>query len=297
MICPNCGSEVMGGKFCEKCGSALSGNNNVNVSDNQNVCPNCGTPSNGGKFCEKCGTPLQGAETRPFNKKSSTGFFDNISNQINKTASSMLSIKSDYNNGNVIYKVSKIPAVKEKTIKIEDYEMVYFNTGNGFMKYNQTFQTANNNFLCFYIKNVTFINNNFNVETKTKIKKLDTDDILNIRINYIMNLKIDDIDKFFNTFMNIRQDTWKEVDVNSHLSQNIKGIIDKNTIEMLENDGYLDLRDPKAQITKFADKIKQLIANELSSYGLIINTFSVNNVNVDVNEVNRILINNLYNDA
>lgn len=294
MICNNCGAEVSEGKFCEKCGAPLQGaNNNQTINNSLNVCPNCGAPSGGGKFCEKCGAPLVAGAVSA-GRNNGGGFFGSIQNSIGKTASNMFAIKSNYANNTVIYMVNKIPNVKEKNIKIEDFEMVFFNQGNGFAKYNQSFQVESDNFVCFYVKNVTYLNNNFMVETKSKIKCLDTDDQLNVKIGFIMTLEVEDVDLFFNTFTSIRQDSWREVDVNSHLSSNLKGIINKNTIEMLEKDGNLDLRDPKAQFSAFTHQIRDLILDEVKKYGLKVNTFSVNSVNIDMQEVNRILIENLY---
>lgn len=297
MICSKCGANVSEGKFCEKCGAPLQGATATpSLNSQTNVCPNCGAPSGGGKFCEKCGAPLA-ANGVNAGHRNAGGFFDSIQSSISKTASNMFAIKSNYANNTVIYMVNKIPNVKEKNIKVEDFEMVFFNQGNGFAKYNNSFQVELDNFVCFYIKNVTYLNNNFQVETRSKIKKLNTDDELNVKISFIMTLEVEDVDLFFNKFISIRQDSWKEVDVNSYLSSSLKDIIDKNTIEMLEKDGYLDLRDPKKQISNFALAIKELILGEVKKYGLKVNVFNVNSVNVDVEEVNKILINNLYKDA
>ena len=317
--CSNCGAEVMEGKFCEKCGTPLeqglplpnqskssifnkigsplstSGTiDNEGGSSNKDVCPHCGYTQNGGKFCEKCGTPLSGT-SRPTNQgQKSGGFFESISNSINSTASSMLAIKSDYNNNVILYKVKKIPNVKDKTIKIEDYELVFFNQGNGFAKIDKTFQTEANDFVCFYMKNITILNNNFVVKINSKIKKLDTDDSINVQVNYIMSLGVGDIDKFFDFFAGMKQDSWTETEVNSYMSSNLRSIIEKNTIEMLHLDGDIDLRNPKDQISKFIDTIKSLIQNDVEKYGLKVNNFNVSGVNIDVNEINKILINNLY---
>lgn len=295
--CSNCGAEVMEGKFCEKCGSPLSTSgtiDNEGGSSNKDACPHCGYTQNGGKFCEKCGTPLSGT-SRPTNQgQKSGGFFESISNSINSTASSMLAIKSDYNNNVILYKVKKIPNVKDKTIKIEDYELVFFNQGNGFTKIDKTFQTEANDFVCFYMKNITMLNNNFVVKINSKIKKLDTDDSINIQVNYIMSLGVGDIDKFFGFFTGMKQDSWTETEVNSYMSSNLRLIIEKNTIEMLHLDGDIDLRNPKGQISKFIDTIKSLIQNDVEKYGLKVNNFNVSGVNIDVNEINKILINNLY---
>jgi hypothetical protein len=47
-ICPNCGVENDGGKFCSECGGPLRP---------QNECPRCGTKFKAGaKFCPECGS-------------------------------------------------------------------------------------------------------------------------------------------------------------------------------------------------------------------------------------------------
>jgi hypothetical protein len=48
VVCPSCGVENEGGKFCQECGSAL-------VAEAE--CPRCGTKYKAGaKFCPECGT-------------------------------------------------------------------------------------------------------------------------------------------------------------------------------------------------------------------------------------------------
>ncbi len=222
------------------------------------------------------------------------GILDNISNSINNTTSNLLSIKSDYNNNVVIYRVNRIPSVKEKTIRVLDHEMAYFNQGNGFVKYNQTFKTDLNSFICFFVQNTTYVNNSFAVNLETKIQKLDTDDKVKVAVNFLMTLEVEDKDKFINTFTNIRQDSWREVDINAYLSTNLRSIIDKNVEDMLKQDGDLDLRDPKAQVNKFVDEIKKLIEDNVKEYGFKVNSFGVSGVSLDVNEVNKILVNHLY---
>lgn len=300
VICSNCGSAVMEGKFCEKCGKPLVPKTNMNqntgnVQSQNGVCPNCGAPNTGGKFCENCGAPLGNSQMSFNQNQKKGGIFESISNSINSTASNMLSIKSDYNNNVVLYKVKKIPAVKEKTIKIEDYEVVFFNQGNGFTKIDNTFQTNVNDFVCFYMKKVTMLNNNFTVSMNSKIKKLDTKDSINMQVTYNISLNVEDIDKFFNYFTAMKLDSWTEVEVNSYMSSNIRTTIENNTVEMLKEDGNVDLRNPKEQISKFIEDIKLLIQNDVEKYGLKVNVFNVANVNINVNEINTILINNLYN--
>jgi Double zinc ribbon len=51
-LCPNCGQESGGGKFCQGCGHGLAA-----APAAQKFCGNCGTPLTGARFCGECGTP------------------------------------------------------------------------------------------------------------------------------------------------------------------------------------------------------------------------------------------------
>ena len=51
-LCPNCGQETGGGKFCQGCGHGLAA-----APAAQKFCGNCGTPLTGSRFCGECGTP------------------------------------------------------------------------------------------------------------------------------------------------------------------------------------------------------------------------------------------------
>jgi predicted amidophosphoribosyltransferase len=50
-MCPSCGQDSGGGKFCQSCGTALA-----SAQSARKFCPNCGTALNGAKFCGECGT-------------------------------------------------------------------------------------------------------------------------------------------------------------------------------------------------------------------------------------------------
>lgn len=52
-LCPSCGGETGGGKFCQSCGTPLA----AAPAATKKFCSNCGTPLNGAKFCAECGTP------------------------------------------------------------------------------------------------------------------------------------------------------------------------------------------------------------------------------------------------
>jgi hypothetical protein len=52
-MCPSCGQESGGGKFCKGCGSAL----NAAPASAKHFCGNCGADLAGAKFCGECGTP------------------------------------------------------------------------------------------------------------------------------------------------------------------------------------------------------------------------------------------------
>ena len=99
---------------------------------------------------------------------------------------------------------------------------------------------------------------------------------------------------FFNTLISMKQDTWKVIDINTMLSTQLNKIISENTINMLKEDGNLDLRDVKAQISKFTDNITNLINNEVAKYGLKVNMFKLFNAETNMAEINKILIDNLY---
>ena len=63
---------------------------------------------------------------------------------------------------------------------------------------------------------------------------------------------------------------------------------------MIKNNGNIDLRDVKGQISKFNDDILSLIKDEVKRYGLEVNSFSIKSVDTDIQEINKILIDNLY---
>ena len=268
------------------------------------VCSKCGQVVEEGKFCEKCGSPLVPKEgvsqsdisNMANNQSSSGGFFDKISSSMNKAASDLMAIKSDFSNGVLICKVNKIPNVQEKKIKIDDTEILFYNNGAGFIKHNQTFTTQDQDFLCFYVKNVTILHNSFIVDIKAPIKNLNDTDLVNAKSHFNIELKVDDIDLFFNSLISIKQDTWRMIDLNSMLSTQLNKIINESVINMIKQDGNIDLRDVKGQISKFTDEIKSVIDNEISKYGLKVNAFTLSNVETNVQEINKILIDNLYKD-
>jgi len=51
-LCPSCGQESGGGKFCQGCGHPLAAAQAV-----KKFCGNCGSALDGAKFCGECGTP------------------------------------------------------------------------------------------------------------------------------------------------------------------------------------------------------------------------------------------------
>jgi hypothetical protein len=52
-LCPSCGQESGGGKFCKGCGTALA----AAPAATKHFCGNCGSELGGAKFCGECGTP------------------------------------------------------------------------------------------------------------------------------------------------------------------------------------------------------------------------------------------------
>ena len=266
-------------------------------------CPNCGSVVQDGKFCEKCGSSLAGAEVvdgsqinQSLNQEggSKGSFFDNLKGSMNKAATDLMAIKSNYANNTIVCMINKVPNVKEKKITVEPGEVVYFNSGSGFTKYTSTFTSELNSFFCYYVRNESKINNSFTLDINTKIMKVEIEDTLNIKINYDMILKISDIDKFFHKMMSIRQDTWKELDINALLSENIKKTINDNVTTLLANEGNLDLRDVDGQFKKYDDSTKELINKLLDEYGLVIESFLYRNCVRDINKVCEVLIKNLY---
>lgn len=274
-------------------------------------CPSCGAVVGEGKFCEKCGSPLAGAtpvsgnevntNQAPVNNSnvnnSVGGFFNKINASVNKAATDLMAIKSDFSNATIICMVNKIPNVQEKKIRVNDDEVLYYNNGNGYELHNATFTVTDNIFICFYIKNQTLINNNVNFSIKTKIKCLNDTDEMNVNISYDICFRVIDIDTFFHKLISIRQDTFRVIDVNSMLSENLRKIIIGSLTEQLANDGNLDLRDVRGQLNKFSENIKNLINEEVKSYGMEVNSFNLSNSSTDITEINNILIKNLYKEA
>ena len=65
---------------------------------------------------------------------------------------------------------------------------------------------------------------------------------------------------------------------------------------MLKNDGNIDLRDPEVQVNKFEESIKNDINKEVEKYGLLVEKFKLSNLDTNTEEINKILIKNLYKD-
>ena len=299
VVCGRCGASVSEGKFCEKCGNPLVTKENI-ISNNESeqnknkVCPKCGASNNGGKFCEKCGTPLE--QGLPLPNQSKSSIFNKIGSSMNKAASDLMAVKSDFSNGTLIYKTSKVPNVQEKKIKIDEGEIAFYNNGTGFVKHNETFVTNDNDFLCFYLKNHTIIQNVINLNVKEPIKNLNDEDLINLNLVFNMELVAFDIDLFFNSLISMKQDSWKMIEVTSMMSTSINKIVNDDVVNMLKNDGNIDLRDPEAQINKFEDSIKNDINKEVEKYGLLVEKFKLSNLDTNTEEINKILIKNLYKD-
>ena len=78
--CSKCGNEIQEGqKFCMKCGTPVSADNNKSTSSAINeplVCSKCGNPLNPGqKFCMKCGTPVSAVPQQPQAQPGQKGWF------------------------------------------------------------------------------------------------------------------------------------------------------------------------------------------------------------------------------
>lgn len=283
LVCPKCGCETNGGKFCEKCGTPLS------TPKNANVCPNCGAPVTGGKFCEKCGTPLSAASGI---NSSVGGFFDKIGAKVNKATSDILAIKSDYSNGIVLYKVEKIPNIQEKTIKVSADEYAFFSSGAGFTKYDATFTTTLSNFLLFFIRKDSEISNVFHFSIDSKIKRIE-EDTIKVAINYSYTLSVDP-DKFFDAVIELSQNTWSALNVDTMIFKSINVAIPNLIKEKIVLDGELDLSNYKNQIVSYDDDVQEVINKEIEKYGLKIKTLKNDSVVINTEEMNKVLIKNLY---
>ena len=265
------------------------------------VCSNCGKTVSEGKISEKCGKPLvpkEGAVPSEVNENNNNGtsFFNKISSSMNKAASDLMAVKSDFSNGTLIYKTSKVPNVQEKKIKIDEGEIAFYNNGTGFVKHNETFVTNDNDFLCFYLKNHTVIQNVINLNVKEPIKNLNDEDLINLNLVFNMELVAFDIDLFFNSLISMKQDSWKMIEVTSMMSTSINKIVNDDVVNMVKNDGNIDLRDPKTQVNKYEDSIKNDINKEVEKYGLLVEKFKLSNLDTNTEEINTILIKNLYKD-
>ena len=78
--CLKCGNEIQEGqKFCMKCGTPVSADNNKRASSTIKeplVCSKCGNPLNPGqKFCMKCGTPVSTVPQQPQAQPGQKGWF------------------------------------------------------------------------------------------------------------------------------------------------------------------------------------------------------------------------------
>lgn len=253
-------------------------------------CSNCGAEVEDGKFCEKCGAPLNQENVINYGNS----LFDKLKNQANKAATDLLAIRSELINGNLIYKVNKIPSVQEKKIKIENGEIVYYDIGNGFEKKLDTFVTTDNNFTCYYVKSETKINTVISNVVRSKIMKIETNDQINIQVRYSFLLNVNDIDTFFYKLVNTKQDTWRMMDVNQLLSNKINEIVINCINENLLNVGGADLRDIKGQTNKYTKDIDSKVAEYVKEYGLNVENSSLESIMVDVNEINKILIKYIY---
>lgn len=304
VVCSNCHQEVNEGKFCENCGSPLNVNKTVQSANNTSsknlgVCPICNATNQYGKFCEKCGSPLSNQpaanniKQNQFQKKN-TGLFDKISSSVNRAATDMFAIKSDYTGGIIICKSSKIPNVQEKKIVVNENELLYFNSGFGFVKYMSTFTTNDINFETFYIKKETYIDVQFPIMLNVLLKNIDEDHSLNINFNYGVNFKLEEYDKFFNYFIAIKNDAWSEIQISEFLSNRLQQLIIDKISFLIKEDGNYDLVKKELQINSFINIIKELVNENVLETGLTVNNINNSAINFDVNELNKLLIDYIY---
>lgn len=266
--CPSCGKEVSEGIFCEECGASLKVGNAINdISD----------------INSKNAT------------KSGGSFFDAIKTKANQAKTEMLAIKSDFSSGNVLYKNPKIPNVDEKKIKVEPSEIVYFNIGGGFDIKEETFTTTEGGFVCYFVRRETKIDTVLNLVINSKIKKVEVGDEISVNIVYKITFNVDNVDTFFNKLVSAKQDTWKVGDVNALLTDELNEMVINSVKEGLANDGNLNLLNINRQIEGFNQTIIDLINNYVSEYGMVIEILQIDNISTDVNEINKVLIDYIYN--
>ena len=134
--------------------------------------------------------------------------------------------------------------------------------------------------------------NSFIITIDTKIKKID-EDVIKIRVAYDYVLEAD-VDKFFASMMDINQNSWNVLDVNNLLFKNINVAISNKLNENIVRDGNLDLSAYVEQINGYTSDMEQLINDEANKYGLKIKNFATSGVTINMEEVNKILIKNLY---
>ena len=263
-------------------------------------CASCGSVVQEGKFCEKCGKALvaasegTGVESVSMTQSQNNNFFDKIGKGIGDVAKNLTAIKSNFNNNIVIYHVPKIPNVKEKKILVDNSEVLFFNDGTGYNKYNATIITESESFTCFYIRNLTQISNVLNFNVKPYVKKLTEEDLINVKLTYDMSVEVTDIDKFFYSFIEKKQDSWTKVDINSFLSVSLNSIINDIVVEKLKNEGGYDLKNGLNQVKSYDKDIENKIDEEISKYAFKLTNFGLTNVQTNIEEINKILIDNLY---
>ena len=257
------------------------------------ICPSCGKEVSEANFCENCGAKLNVHESNGSIGIGSS-IFNSLKNQMNKAATELLAIQSNFLNGNIIYKVNKIPNVQEKKVIVLNNEIMYFNNGSGFEKKIDTFTTTDNNFICFYIKNESKISNVININFRTKIMKVDNDDEISLKCRYNLQMNVVNMELFFEKLVAIKQETWTMADVNQMLFDRLNEIVINDIKSNLSNDGGLDLRDATGQINKYTEEIKNQINEYIKEYGLSVESFVLDNMLTDINEINKVLINYLY---
>ena len=302
MICKKCGKEVASGKFCIYCGAKLEAVQQEEVTSVKR-CPNCGAEAIG-KFCTKCGTKIEqeniGMAEQPYenSRQNTTNIFNNIgggiAKQFGNLATNITAIKSHFDNNQLIYKVEKLPNVKEKKITVNNDEVVYIDLRGNIEMHCETFTIIEDSFLCFYVNKVPNLDNTLSININTCVSKLNDKDTISLSIVYNYSLKVTNIDNFFNSMINIKNGTWTNNDFNEYLFNCVGEKCSNKIAELLAQKGGLDLRDIESQVKQLNGEIKNIISNEVSKLATELVAFDIASVNIDIDAVNDILIANLF---
>lgn len=303
VICSKCGNEVKNGKFCTKCGAPLEvqNNNEIRQATNDKFCPNCGAKVTG-KFCVLCGTKIEASSfgrTKSEITKSKSGFLNGLTNEISKKvgniATALTAIKSNYKNGTILYWVEKIPNVKEKQIIVSDDETAFINQGAGFKKVLNDRLVQDDNFECYYIKNNTKINfASSEFSFPTSIKKISSDNEIDINIRMSIDLVVEDIEKFTSQLISLRKESWTTLSFYNNCFSGTNDKIKELLVNEFRSNGGIVINRATEQIEELLSPIQDVIKEELKKCFVRLENCEIISVDFDYDKANEIMINDLY---